>query len=104
MSETRMRAGTDPLSELGSSPLPLPVADSNTDASVELLRTMSEVLDIRSVFPRVSAITRHVLPHDALALVFVDAANNLRLEARSVDDVPRFTRLVLDGDDELDGD
>ena len=51
---------------------------------------MAEVLDIRAVFPRVSAITSHVLAHDALALVFVDAANSLRLEARSTDDVPQI--------------
>src|SRR5262245_57009312 len=73
-------------------------AESSTDASIELLRTMSEVLDIRAVFSRISAITRQVLAHDALALVFVDAANNLRLEARSSDDVPRFTQLALEGD------
>ncbi len=75
-----------------------PSSDMNGDASVELLRTMAEVLDIRAVFPRVSAITSQVLAHDALALVFVDAANSLRLEARSTDDVPQFTRLVLEGD------
>ena len=43
-----------------------------TDASAALLRTIAEVLDIRDVFPRVSAIVNDVLPHDALELVFLD--------------------------------
>ena len=33
------------------------------DTSTELLRTIAEVLDIRSVFPRVSEIVKQVLPH-----------------------------------------
>ena len=42
------------------------------ESSVELLRTISDVLDIRTVFPRVSEIVKKMLPHDALAMVFVD--------------------------------
>ncbi len=42
------------------------------EASAELLRTISDVLDIRTVFPRVSEIAKKMLPHDALAMVFVD--------------------------------
>ena len=42
------------------------------EGSVELLRTISDVLDIRTVFPRVSEIVKKMLPHDALAMVFVD--------------------------------
>ena len=42
------------------------------ESSVELLRTISDVLDIRTVFPRVSEIAKKMLPHDALAMVFVD--------------------------------
>jgi GAF domain-containing protein len=41
--------------------------------SAELLRTISKILDIRTVFPRVSEIVGKILPHDALVLVF--AAN-----------------------------
>ena len=47
-------------------------ASMTPDVSAALLRTISEVLDIRSVFPRVSEIVKHVLPHDALELVFHD--------------------------------
>src|SRR3981081_4389804 len=58
-----------------------------TDASAALLRTIAEVLDIRDVFPRVSAIVREVLPHDALELVFHDRSGHVTLEARSTDDL-----------------
>ena len=71
---------------------------SVTDASIELLRTISEVLDIRAVFPRVSSIASHVLAHDCLALAFFDERNHLRLEGRSSDTVPEFRRFVLAGD------
>src|SRR5476649_203692 len=59
-----------------------------TDASAALLRTIAEVLDIRDVFPRVSAIVNDVLPHDALDLMFQDRGGRVTLEARSTDDLP----------------
>jgi transcriptional regulator with GAF, ATPase, and Fis domain len=68
------------------------------DASVELLRTISEVLDIRRVFPRVSEIASHVLPHDCLELVFLDGSNHLTLQARSTDAFPDFRRLAIAGE------
>jgi hypothetical protein len=40
------------------------------DTSADLLRTIAEVLDIHSVFPRVSGIVKQELPHDALELSF----------------------------------
>jgi transcriptional regulator with PAS, ATPase and Fis domain len=58
------------------------------DTSTELLRTIAEVLDIRSVFPRVSEIVKQVLPHDALVLKFSDRKGNVTLEARSAEDLP----------------
>src|SRR6202049_5158401 len=57
------------------------------DTSAELLRTIAEVLDIRSVFPRVSEIVKHVLPHDALELMSHDRGGRVTLEARSTDDL-----------------
>jgi transcriptional regulator with PAS, ATPase and Fis domain len=57
------------------------------DASADLLRTIAEVLDIRSVFPRVSEIVKQMLPHDALELVFHDRGGHVTLEARSTDDL-----------------
>jgi transcriptional regulator with PAS, ATPase and Fis domain len=58
------------------------------DTSAHLLRTIAEVLDIRSVFPRVSEIVKPVLPHDALELMFHDRGGQVTLEARSTDDLP----------------
>src|SRR2546430_17698155 len=63
------------------------VGMSDRDTSADLLRTIAEVLDIRSVFPRVSEIVRHVLPHDALELVFHDRSGHVTLEARSTEDL-----------------
>src|ERR1700730_14967056 len=57
------------------------------DTSAELLRTIAEVLDIRSVFPRVSEIVKHVLPHDALEMMFHDRAGRVTLEAQSPEDL-----------------
>src|SRR5437016_4926826 len=63
------------------------VGISDRDTSAELLRTIAEVLDIRSVFPRVSEIVKDVLPHDALELVLHDRSGGVALEARSTDDL-----------------
>ena len=60
---------------------------SPRDTSADLLHTIAEVLDIRSVFPRVSEIVKNVLPHDALELVFHDRFGEVTLEARSTDDL-----------------
>src|SRR6266850_6071164 len=57
------------------------------ETSAELLRTIAEQLDIRSVFPRVSEIVKQVLPHDALELVFHDRSGHVTLEARSTEDL-----------------
>jgi transcriptional regulator with PAS, ATPase and Fis domain len=59
------------------------------DTSTALLRTIAEVLDIRSVFSQISEIVKPVLPHDALVLVFLDRAGRVTLEARSVHDLPQ---------------
>src|SRR5258706_116126 len=57
------------------------------ETSAELLRTIAEQLDIRSVFPRVSEIVKQVLPHDALGLVFHDRGGRSTLEASSTADL-----------------
>jgi transcriptional regulator with PAS, ATPase and Fis domain len=73
-------------------------AASTAAASMELLKTISEVLDVRRVFARVSEIANHVVPHDCLELVFLDDSNQFALEARSTDDIPAFRTLSLAGD------
>ena len=57
------------------------------EGSQELLHTIAGVLDIRSVFPRVSEIARKMLPHDALTMSCQDEDLNVHLEASSNDDV-----------------
>jgi len=48
---------------------------ANVEGSVELLRAISGVLDIRTVFPRVSEITSKILPHDRMTMAFYDGEN-----------------------------
>ena len=52
------------------------------EGSHELLHTIGGVLDIRSVFPRVSEIARRMLPHDALTMSCQDEDLNVHVEAR----------------------
>jgi Nif-specific regulatory protein len=56
---------------------------------MELLRTISDVLDIRTVFPRVSEIAAKVLPHDAMTLSFIDQNGGGVREAASRKDYPQ---------------
>jgi transcriptional regulator with GAF, ATPase, and Fis domain len=58
------------------------------ESSAELLRTISGVLDIRTVFPRISEIAKQMLPHDALAMVFVDEDRRFVRQAHAPDDFP----------------
>src|SRR5438445_4588616 len=72
---------------------------SDRDTSADLLRTIAEVLDIRSVFPRVSEIVKNVLPHDALELVFHDRSGHVSLEARSTEDLTGAFGCSVDDDE-----
>ena len=54
------------------------------ESSVELLRTISDVLDIRAIFPRVSEIAGKTLPHDALSMGFVGHDRRVHLPGRVV--------------------
>jgi DNA-binding NtrC family response regulator len=56
------------------------------EGSQELLHAIADVLDIRSVFPRVSEIAKRMLPHDALTMMSQDEELNIQLEAASTDD------------------
>ena len=72
-----------------------------TDAFAELLYAISGVLDIRTVFSRVSAIANKLLSHDSLALAFIDEHGRVVEQAASTGDIPRIARLIerhaLDG-------
>jgi GAF domain-containing protein len=61
---------------------------ADIEACAELLRTISDVLDIRTVFPRISEIAKKMLPHDALAMVFTDQGRHFVRQAVSPDDFP----------------
>ena len=57
------------------------------EGSQELLHTIAEVQDIRSVFARVSEIAKRMLPHDALTMASQDENLTVELEATSHDDL-----------------
>ena len=66
--------------------------------SAELLRTIANVLDIRTVLPRLSEIANRMLPHDALALGIVDRDGNFVVEATTGDlpgVEPRAVKMAL---------
>ena len=59
--------------------------DAYIATSADLLRTIAEVLDVRTILPRLSEIANRILPHDALAMGSVDAAGQLVFEAATAD-------------------
>jgi hypothetical protein len=63
------------------------------DGSQELLHAIAGVLDIRSVFHRVSEIAKGMLPHDALTMASQDEDLNIQFEATSMD---AFRDVTLD--------
>jgi transcriptional regulator with GAF, ATPase, and Fis domain len=68
------------------------------ESSVELLRAISGVLDIRTVFPRVSEVANKVLPHDVLTMMFYDRGGSILIEAASTTEFPDVSRLIKSGD------
>ena len=70
---------------------------ASIESSVELLRTISGVLDIRTVFPQVSEIATKVLPHDLLTMMF-DNRGQILIEVASSDGFPELTRLIRTSD------
>jgi Nif-specific regulatory protein len=57
-----------------------------------LLDVLADVLDVREVFPRVSAIAQPALPHDRLTMTFYDGQGGFVLHASSNDDGPTAVR------------
>jgi DNA-binding NtrC family response regulator len=70
---------------------------ASIESSVELLRTISGVLDIRTVFPQVSEIANKVLPHDLLTMMF-DNRGQILIEVASSDAFPEAARLIKTND------
>jgi two-component system NtrC family response regulator len=71
---------------------------ASVESSVELLRTISGVLDIRTVFPQVSEIANKVLPHDLLTMMFDDRGQIL-IEVASTNSFPGLARLIRTDDE-----
>jgi two-component system response regulator FlrC len=63
------------------------------DPSEEVLRELADVLDVRSVFPRISSIIRRVLAHDRLTMTFHDRDGYVGLQVSSDGLSPGFTRV-----------
>jgi transcriptional regulator with GAF, ATPase, and Fis domain len=57
-------------------------------AETELLCSIEDVLDIRTIFPRVSETAKKILPHDALVLVFVEHGRRFVHHAAWPNDFP----------------
>jgi transcriptional regulator with GAF, ATPase, and Fis domain len=77
---------------------------ANLESSVELLRAIAGVLDIRTVFPRVSEIAKKALPHDCLTMSFNDREGGVIMQAASDPDFLHVTRIKLAGDCAQPGD
>jgi DNA-binding NtrC family response regulator len=89
----------DPL--LTASDPVVPPADPAATAELHLaiadglLRTLAGVLDVREVFPQVSAIASRALPHDRLTMTFHDGlGGSYVLHAASNDDGPAAVRAT----------
>jgi two-component system NtrC family response regulator len=65
-----------------------------TEVSEQLLRVLGSVLDIRQVFPQVSAIANQVLPHDRLTMTLHDGGETCIAHAASSDDGPFLLRVT----------
>jgi two-component system response regulator AtoC len=66
----------------------------DVESSVELLRTIASVLDIRQVFPKVSEIVNAVVRHDLLTMMFHDGRGQILIEAASTDEFRGLSRFV----------
>jgi formate hydrogenlyase transcriptional activator len=67
----------------------------NLEASDELLRALSMVLDIRQVFPQISQIAATLVPHDRLTFAFLNGQGEVVVQASSDEWEPLPTRLKV---------
>jgi formate hydrogenlyase transcriptional activator len=67
----------------------------NLEASDELLRALSTVLDIRQVFPQISQIAATLVPHDRLTFAFLNGQGEVVVQASSDEWEPLPTRLKV---------
>jgi transcriptional regulator with GAF, ATPase, and Fis domain len=64
------------------------------DISDQLLRVLSGALDVREMFPQVSAVACRILPHDRLTMSFHDGLGTCVLHAVSNGDGPSQVRVT----------
>jgi len=69
---------------------------ASIETSVELLRTIADVLDVRGVFPRISEISNKILAHDAMSMVFLDGNGKVAHEA-ATEGMPRLAAHAAQG-------
>ena len=82
----------------------VPGCATSLESSIELLRTIASVLDIRTVFPRVSEIANRVVPHDLLTMTFHETGGEILIEAASTDELHDLGRLARDAVEKIGGD
>jgi transcriptional regulator with GAF, ATPase, and Fis domain len=71
---------------------------ANLESSVELLRAIAGVLDIRTVFPQISEIANKVLPHDHLSMAFKNGDGTIDVQASSSDALVEVPSRIRVGD------
>ena len=76
-------------------------ATAAAELSHELLKAISDVLDVRDVFPRIAQIASQLLHHDCLDLIVQDPFGNLVLRTRSAEDFPEDSPALLPDRGEL---
>lgn len=60
-----------------------PAEEPPIDVSEEVLRELAQVLHVRDVFPRISAIVNRVLPHDRMTMTFHTNSGEVSLQQAS---------------------
>jgi transcriptional regulator with PAS, ATPase and Fis domain len=75
-------------------PVLIPSPSVTADLSEQLLRLLGSVLDIREVFPQISAIANQALPHDRLTMSLHDGDETCITHAASNADGPMLVRVT----------
>ena len=88
MAISAIRTAVEPVDNRASSAAALQLSN-------ELLKTISDVLDVRDVFPRIAQTARQLLQHDCLDLIVQDPFGNAMLRTRSAQEFPEDQPVFL---------
>jgi transcriptional regulator with GAF, ATPase, and Fis domain len=69
---------------------------SSDPVSEQLLRTMSDTLDVREMFPELAAVAMRILPCDRFTISFHDAEGHVALHSATEGPFPEFQRITVD--------